>query len=495
MPIDYSKWDHIEISDDSDIEVHPNVDKNSFIKWKQRDIHEKRQQRNVEIKSILVQSTMYVKLNERVDYLLENCSDEELLDTKVLIDKLNSKFDKQEKFDYERLIQEQGSSLRKGLKDLTFDKEEIGNTPSYNEMVEDLFTQVKEDHKDAETDASKLRSYISEHRKKIDDVLSKSSTKLDDLLYQKSLLITNDDLHTGFDRSFMNKDDETKPEPKKVKETTIETLNSPSVQSQQVSHQSSPDHEKTEAELLDELTVLPETEKFSTIKSNDLDESAQYLLRNPHICTEQQKDALLMTAFDSQLQGDEGRTRQIIHQSLLLQYIAQLAGPRPNKDSIFKAIKLFIGKIKDDSTPARGAFLQDFENTFKHIVQRCEVLKQEQSSGDSGEALIQLKSLDDDKELSVNLPQEGTPEYEIFSTKLPEEMQEAVKEGSLDRVNEVFAKLPLEEGERILEVFNECGVIGLSGYLSDENEFQELQKQYNENMDLKPTEAVEDTVD
>ena len=213
MPIDYSKWDHIEISDDSDIEVHPNVDKNSFIKWKQRDIHEKRQQRNVEIKSILVQSTMYVKLNERVDYLLENCNDEELLDTKVVIDKLNLKFDKLERFDYERLIKEQGSSLRKGLKDLTFDKEEIGNTPPYNEMVEDLFTQVKEDHKDAETDASKLRSYISEHRQKIDDVLSKLSTKLDDLLYQKSLLITNDDLHTGFDRSFMNKDDETKPEP------------------------------------------------------------------------------------------------------------------------------------------------------------------------------------------------------------------------------------------------------------------------------------------
>ncbi|KAE8264784.1 hypothetical protein A4X09_0g6861 [Tilletia walkeri] len=48
MPLNYSKWDNIELSDDSDVEVHPNVDKKSFIRWKQRDIHEKREQRKVQ---------------------------------------------------------------------------------------------------------------------------------------------------------------------------------------------------------------------------------------------------------------------------------------------------------------------------------------------------------------------------------------------------------------------------------------------------------------
>lgn len=494
MPIDYSKWDHIEISDDSDIEVHPNVDKNSFIKWKQRDIHEKRQQRNVEIKSILVQLTMYAKLNERVDYILEVCKDEELLDNQKVVEKLNSKFDVSERFDYERLIKDKGSTLRKGLKDLTFSKEEIENTPPYNEMVEDLFIQVKEDHKDAVDDASKLRTYVFDHRQKIDDILSKQTIKLDDLLYQKSMLITNDDLHTGFDRSFMNKDDATKHEKQTVKETTVETLNSPLSDVKDIDS-SNKTSEKTERELLDELTVLPETETFSKIKLTDLDESAKYLLQNYHICTEQQKDALVMTAFDTQLRGDSVTTKQIIHQSLLLQYVAQLSGPTHTRDLTIKAIKLFIGKIKDTTAPARGAFLQDVDNTFNHIAQRCEILKEEQSNDHNEEALIQLKSLDEDTELLVSLPQEGTPEYDIFSTKLPHEMQEAVRKGSLDAVNEVFASLPLKEGERILEVFNECGVIGLSGYLLDENEFQELQKQYNENMDLKQNESVEDTVD
>lgn len=52
MPLNYSKWDNLELSDDSDVEVHPNVDKRSFIRWKQRDIHEKRDVRKQELESL-----------------------------------------------------------------------------------------------------------------------------------------------------------------------------------------------------------------------------------------------------------------------------------------------------------------------------------------------------------------------------------------------------------------------------------------------------------
>lgn len=154
MPIDYSKWDKIEISDDSDVEVHPNVDKQSFIRWKQRDILEKRMQRNIEIKSILIQLTMYAKLNERVDYLLEKLTSTELLDSEKVMSKLNSEFDPQEKFDYDKLIKDKGLTLRKGLKDLKFDREEIENTPCYNEMIEDLFVQIKDVNPETKTVAT-----------------------------------------------------------------------------------------------------------------------------------------------------------------------------------------------------------------------------------------------------------------------------------------------------------------------------------------------------
>lgn len=49
MPLDYSKWDNLELSDDSDIEVHPNVDKRSMIRWKQEAIHRERAERQEKI--------------------------------------------------------------------------------------------------------------------------------------------------------------------------------------------------------------------------------------------------------------------------------------------------------------------------------------------------------------------------------------------------------------------------------------------------------------
>lgn len=38
--VDYSKWDNIELSDDEDIECHPNIDKKSFVRMRQRQIHQ-----------------------------------------------------------------------------------------------------------------------------------------------------------------------------------------------------------------------------------------------------------------------------------------------------------------------------------------------------------------------------------------------------------------------------------------------------------------------
>lgn len=508
MPIDYSKWDKIEISDDSDVEVHPNVDKQSFIRWKQRDIHEKRMQRNIEIKSILIQLTMYAKLNERVDYLLEKLTSTELLDSEKVMSKLNSEFDPQEKFDYDKLIKDKGLTLRKGLKDLKFDREEIENTPCYNEMIEDLFVQIKDDHPETKTDGDKLIEYLKEHRNRIDDVLSKQTIKLDDLLYQKAQLIVSDDLHTGFDRSFLNKD---KPEEKEEKQdkpkaseakkttvTTTETINLPK-----------PVEENTDKEILDELEILPATKEFAKIPSDNLSKAAEFLIKHPSICTEQQKDALIMTAFDLQLKNKSDEAKHIVHQSLLLQYVGQLSGNgKAAPANVINAIKLFFSKIAAESSPAKHAFLEDVNQTFNHIKGRCEIIKEEQRQNaankegtgeeEEEEALIQLKALDDNTELLVNIPQEGTKEYEIFTTKLPIEFQNAIKTESIDEVNKEFAKLKIEDAERILEIFNECGVIGISGYIEDEKEFEELKKEYaheTANQEEDQSASVEDTVD
>lgn len=50
-PFDYSKWDHIELSDDED-DVHPNIDKESWFRMKHRSRVEREQQEEVEKQKI-----------------------------------------------------------------------------------------------------------------------------------------------------------------------------------------------------------------------------------------------------------------------------------------------------------------------------------------------------------------------------------------------------------------------------------------------------------
>ena len=65
MVLDYSKWDALELSDDSDIEVHPNVDKRSFIRAKQNQIHQQRMQRRHEIETLKYERIINDGLLER----------------------------------------------------------------------------------------------------------------------------------------------------------------------------------------------------------------------------------------------------------------------------------------------------------------------------------------------------------------------------------------------------------------------------------------------
>ncbi|KAK2596803.1 hsp90 co-chaperone Cdc37 [Conoideocrella luteorostrata] len=50
--VDYRKWDKLELSDDSDIEVHSDVDKRSFMGAKQHQIHAERQQRKLQVEAL-----------------------------------------------------------------------------------------------------------------------------------------------------------------------------------------------------------------------------------------------------------------------------------------------------------------------------------------------------------------------------------------------------------------------------------------------------------
>eukprot|EP00834_Sanchytrium_tribonematis_P007550 NODE_700_length_4628_cov_1.474718.p2 type:complete len:252 gc:universal NODE_700_length_4628_cov_1.474718:1098-343(-) len=71
--ISYSKWDNLTLSDDSDTECHPNIDKKSFIKWKREALHKERDERRdhlqlMERNQILLKSAIEsVKQNPEAD--------------------------------------------------------------------------------------------------------------------------------------------------------------------------------------------------------------------------------------------------------------------------------------------------------------------------------------------------------------------------------------------------------------------------------------------
>lgn len=471
MAIDYSKWDKIELSDDSDIEVHPNVDKNSFIRWKQQDIHQKRDQRNHDITNLEVQIPMYEELNKRTDKLLKDIDNDKLADYSYIQEYLKTNFDSTSKPD--------------GVEP---------DAPTHNEMIEDLFTQLKKDLEKARRDPNDgelLRAEIVNHRKKIDEVLFNHKDKLKSLLKERELHISSDDIHTGWDRSFLNKGapapaPTTNPLTSSTATTsTAATSAAPVATSHTSTSATSTLVTKTEPveETLGDLHK--DTIDYSNLSTTDITKIKSFLKEHTHIINPQQKDSLLMKAFDSQLELNPKRTKQIVFLSTLLQYIYDIIEFKRTKHptEIGIIIDQLLGKMFNGlPNPALEAFENEVERTFQHIKQRCEVISLENDGGEQVEE-IQLKSLDDNTELVVNLPDGNSKEeseirrFEIFQT-LPIAMQDALKTGKLDEVNKVFHNTPIDEAEQILEVFEECEVIGVQAVIENEEDWKEIKSEY-----------------
>ncbi|ODQ60748.1 hypothetical protein WICANDRAFT_29068 [Wickerhamomyces anomalus NRRL Y-366-8] len=498
MAIDYSKWDKLELSDDSDVEVHPNVDKNSFIRWRQQDIHMKRQQREQDIKTLETQRDMYSELNKRTDQLLSDVGTTKLADFDYVKTYLAEHFDPNSKplfYDEQAAIDDinANSGNEELKKELEAKKLQQEDAPTHNEMIEDLFIQLKKDVKTAgkdENDGSNIKELILAHRKKIDDVLEKNLEKLDSLYKERTMHISSSDMHTGWDRSFLNKGESTK-EVKKTSETPAPVqTNSYSQLPETNSTKSVSEEPQSTSQITEDIGDLyPDTVTYSKLPIDNVDKIKKFLKSHTHIIKPDQKDSLLMKAFDAQFAGDDKKTYQIIYLSTLLQYILDIFQYKrtTHPTEIGLIIEQLLSKMfKDQTNPAYEAFKAENQRTFAHIKERCKILAQEQIDEegiDEANQEIQLKSLDEDSTLVVNLPDPNStdPEekyrWESFQ-KLPKQMQDALKTESLDEVNKVFHGMPIPEAEGILEIFDECNVIGVQALIENEKEWDEIKDEY-----------------
>lgn len=325
MVVNYSKWDALELSDDSDIEVHPNVDKRSFIRAKQNQIHQARFERRHQIETLKYERIINDGLLRRIDTLLNalrsheaNASNADELVFQSLIESAGDPTD------------DEPPKPPEGVH--TQEKEQ----PTYSKMMGALVDQVKKEVDESKSE-DRYKQYIKgvqSHQKKVRDLQKELEAKLNELEREEGRKITSDSIHTGFDSSSVNKASKSSSSAKKAE--TVEVLNPAALKRDALSAMDGGVSSGAEADTeeaadrhstADDDDNIEPTElgkEFSRIKIGDYRACLQYISEHPAVVAERETDGLLVEAFNSQLAGKAEHARQCVHQALLLQYCRSL---------------------------------------------------------------------------------------------------------------------------------------------------------------------------
>ncbi|KAI4671364.1 uncharacterized protein J4E88_009029 [Alternaria novae-zelandiae] len=489
MVINYSKWDALELSDDSDIEVHPNVDKKSFIRAKQAQIHQERDHRRHQIKTLKYERIINDGLTERVDRLLTA---------------LKSHRDKQAEGNGQNDDQLVFQAMMESMMDMKIDKdggsdrpppppegvhEHIKDKPTYPQMMASLVDAVKKDIDEQKSEEPRYTLFIQgleKEKARIQDLQQQLLAKLDELEKEDKKHITSDDIHEGFSYSNVKKAEEEKKKAassssSSKKEPAVELLNNPSRPSAtrtDTGQSSGADGDIEEGSVAeptgagsdneDDITASPLAQQFAKRKAGDWYACLQFLMAHPEILAEKETDGLLVEAFNSELDGKPKHARQCVHQGLLLQYCRQLGGRQ--------GVELFFKRIQIKDHQAGKMFNDDVDSTYHRIKTRAaEILKERAenpSSEGAGVEQIQLHAVDPGTQINISVPPKESSATDpaekeaeeqarqIFET-FPPGLQRALESGKLDEVNKVLAKMSVDEAEEVVEKLGQGGMLSL----------------------------------
>ncbi|CAJ0630456.1 3322_t:CDS:2 [Entrophospora sp. SA101] len=403
MPIDYSKWDRLELSDDDEIECHPNVDKASLIRWKQADIHAKREERRQKIASLKQQISLNDVLLSRIDDMIV-------------------------KLKKEGEVEGEGGD----------------KPPTVDQMIAVLFETVQKEVKDEDPELESVS----------DSLIVKLTAHLDDL-------------HTGFDKTSVNKTKRPElPSSKKKSEKVVEVLN-PNAQIKQFGdeNKSTTTKKDVDEEESGDIEVTELAKQFAEIK--DYKMSYEFITKHPEVVSQEMTDQILAEAFQAQLKGKAKLAKQCAHQGWLLQYCQRLG-----KDGV----RLFFERINGPNPQAREIFMNDVNETYNHIRERCKIIAAEktqkpQPSSRQAEQ-IQIEVTGPNSSLNVRVPDENSTDkneqdkYKIFTT-LPKNLQEALKTGEITKINEVLGEMSVEEAEDALKICGDADVLSIEEGIID----------------------------
>ncbi|ESK90442.1 hsp90 co-chaperone cdc37 [Moniliophthora roreri MCA 2997] len=477
MPLNYSKWDQLELSDDSDIEGHPNVDKKSLIRWKQRDIHEKREARKDKIASLRAQIDCNTVLLPRIREIRTNLTTPASIPPTTYFNNLVEQLEKNPSKDCPP-----------------------GNDPSklehtYDGMILNLLQLVSQQAKEKIKDASVLDNEKDEklaqglidgmefHCEELKKTIDRDQAELEAEEKEQKKHITSDDLHEGFSSKYVP----AKLAPPAVPVSKIEKPKSKQTVTEYevLNPTPGPDSVLPESSVLteddDSLPELtPSLQAFAKLPLWAYEKSFEFIQAHRDVVVPGAADALLVAAFNAQTDGKGRYAKQCIHQSLLLQYCEKL-GP--------DGVQVFFRKMISGDKRAEKVFVDDVENTYGHLVNRVQKSKEEIMGG---KEQIQLVPESADQQITFNVPSGPPPEniilegpgtenmdieevrkalqyrWEVFQG-FPQALQTALTENSLQKVNEVLANMDVTEAESIVGRLDMAGILSFAeGGIRDE---------------------------
>ncbi|KIM89114.1 hypothetical protein PILCRDRAFT_34884, partial [Piloderma croceum F 1598] len=476
MPLNYSKWDQLELSDDSDIEGHPNVDKKSLIRWKQRDIHEKREIRKQRIQALTAEISCNKILQPRLKSISDAISTNPTPLTYLsnLVDQLQ--------------INPSPDAPPTNAPD----------QPTYDAMVLSLLLQVSGSAKKAaagkgdDVVGEKVKEGLVRHLVQLGEHTEQLGKDLETELKEQKKHITSEDMHDGFDSKYVPAPPE--PEPikhakldakPKTKTTEFEVLNpkaSTSAAAPAASANDDDDEEDDEDSFDTELPELtPSLEAFSHLPLWAYETSWKFIQSHRDVVVPGASDALLVAAFRAQGNGKEAYAKQCVHQSLLLQYCDKLGGD---------GVRVFFRKMVSADKRAQPVFVKDVEDTYTHLVTR--VLASQTSEIPGGAEQIQLVPENPSQTISFNVPDGPPPEnitlegpgtegmdveevrnalqmrwdvFDVFS----KDLKEALRSGKLEGVNRCLGDMSVQEAEEVVRLLDVGGILSFAeGGIRDE---------------------------
>lgn len=437
--------------------MHPNVDKRSFIRAKQNQIHAERQQRRNQIETLKYERVINDTLIKRISALLAS----------LQAHASDAKTSNPGEVAFRAVIE---SAAGLDPKDDQPPPRPAGvhdseqQLPTYTKMMATLLDQVNkalDEKKLAQEDRyDGMVAEIGEHLQKVTDLQAQLVDKLAELEKDEGRKITSESIHTGFDSSHVNKSASASTSTDASK---IELLNPQFAAAAAASSSSTstpatttktntadPDDDDEES-----ITASPLAQKFALIPSTTPRDSLAFLSTHPEILTEKETDGLLILAFDAELEDRSSYARNAVHQALLLQYCRALG-----RDGV----ALFFRRIGTPGHQAQEVFAKDVQETYMRIRTRAReiVLQRAKDAADGKEGVeqIQLHAVEPGTVINIRIPKaEGGDEEErrgreIFEA-FTEGMRKALETGKLEEVNKVLGEMSVEEAEEVVGLLSE----------------------------------------